>query len=215
MRRHWLDWADHVPNWYFVCVLEYLLLPVSSGDDHCNIHKNFSIVTPSTTTSTAISTGIPGPSCYPSVVRKALEPRSTGPPIRALDGWAAGLYLQRGNNSTATIGPALTRGWFFVGSTIRLINTCPWYFNIHEASTSYKPSAAEELYHHSLDDISKLRLGQALWAIMRRGSGKHICIYAAREMWCIYMAIKYRLNGGGEWPSRKYKFNTGGWVVIF
>ncbi|ELU40948.1 fungal cellulose binding domain-containing protein [Rhizoctonia solani AG-1 IA] len=53
---------------------------------------------PTPTTSTITTTTTNSPSCTPSP-RGALQPRATGPPIAALDGWAAGSYLQKDRNS--------------------------------------------------------------------------------------------------------------------
>lgn len=98
--------------------------------------------TPTTTTVTSVT---PSSSCVPSPPWAALKPRSTGPPIIALDGWAAGSYLQKSGTDAATLGPSSSRGWFVTALSIRLIYSCPsfLYFNIHEAATSYKPLAFE------------------------------------------------------------------------
>ncbi|CAE6444825.1 unnamed protein product [Rhizoctonia solani] len=112
-----------------------------------------STVTPGAT-STLVPTGTVAPtiitSCAPSVARAALQPRSTGPPIVALDGWAAGSYLQKASGSDAAIlGSASSRGWFLTAGSIRLIywgsSSCaPYLFlNIKTAGTSYKPLAFE------------------------------------------------------------------------
>ncbi|CAE6451899.1 unnamed protein product [Rhizoctonia solani] len=89
-------------------------------------------------------------SCTPTATG-ALKPRSTGPPIIALDGWAAGSYLQKAQDSNAAIlGPASTRGWYLPGGAIRLIYwNVPWgcdpylFLNTKPAETSYKPLAFE------------------------------------------------------------------------
>ncbi|CEL60600.1 putative 1,4-beta-D-glucan cellobiohydrolase C OS=Neosartorya fischeri (strain ATCC 1020 / DSM 3700 / FGSC A1164 / NRRL 181) GN=cbhC PE=3 SV=1 [Rhizoctonia solani AG-1 IB] len=52
-----------------------------------------STVIPTTTLTTTTS-----PTCLPSP-RGALQPRATGPPIAAIDGWAVGSYLQKDRNS--------------------------------------------------------------------------------------------------------------------
>ncbi|KAH7339932.1 hypothetical protein B0J17DRAFT_657343 [Rhizoctonia solani] len=98
-------------------------------------------VTPTATTTRA---------CPPNAVRAALQPRATGPPIVALDGWAAGSYLQKAPSSdSAILGPASSKGWFLTGGSIRLINwdltSCYLflYLNTKSAETSYKPLAFE------------------------------------------------------------------------
>ncbi|KAF8598424.1 hypothetical protein BDV93DRAFT_609868 [Ceratobasidium sp. AG-I] len=100
----------------------------------------------STTTTTSSATATTGTGCVPSPPWGALKPRSTGPPIRALDGWAAGSFLQKdAGSSAAKLGPSSSRGWFVTATSIRLVYICPsfLYLNILEASTSYKPLAFE------------------------------------------------------------------------
>ncbi|KAF8684056.1 hypothetical protein RHS04_01512 [Rhizoctonia solani] len=104
---------------------------------------------PTPTTSTITTTTTNSPSCTPSP-RGALQPRATGPPIAALDGWAAGSYLQKDRNSDAAIlGSFSTRGWLIGSGSLRLINysgTCILflYLNILPAATSYKPLAFQQ-----------------------------------------------------------------------
>ncbi|CEL60601.1 hypothetical protein RSOLAG1IB_03839 [Rhizoctonia solani AG-1 IB] len=98
-----------------------------------------------TTATPAVPTG-----CTPTATG-ALKPRSTGPPIVALDGWAAGSYLQKAQNSDAAIlGPSSSRGWYLPSGAIRLIYWgAPWgcdpylYLNTKLTETSYKPLAFE------------------------------------------------------------------------
>ncbi|CAE6356990.1 unnamed protein product [Rhizoctonia solani] len=98
-----------------------------------------------TTVAPPVTTG-----CAPTATG-ALKPRSTGPPIVALDGWAKGSYLQKAQGSDAAIlGPASTRGWYITSGAIRLIYwAVPWgcdpylILNIKPATTSYKPLAFE------------------------------------------------------------------------
>ncbi|CAE6357023.1 unnamed protein product [Rhizoctonia solani] len=104
---------------------------------------------PTPTTSTITTTTTNSPSCTPSP-RGALQPRATGPPIAALDGWAAGSYLQKDRNSDAAIlGSFSTRGWLIGSGSLRLINysgTCILflYLNILPSATSYKPLAFQQ-----------------------------------------------------------------------
>ncbi|KAG8749665.1 hypothetical protein FRC12_013293 [Ceratobasidium sp. 428] len=90
------------------------------------------------TTPTATST-----SCVASKVAGALMPRSSGPPIHALDGWAKGTWLQKSKTSSdAILGSENSKGWYLPAETIRLIyGTCPQflYLNVLDANTSYKP----------------------------------------------------------------------------
>ncbi|CAE6451888.1 unnamed protein product [Rhizoctonia solani] len=105
-----------------------------------------STVVPTTTRAITTTTST---SCTPSP-RGALQPRATGPPIAALDGWVAGSYLQKDRNSDAAIlGSFSTRGWLVGSGNLRLINysgTCILflYLNILPAETSYKPLAFQE-----------------------------------------------------------------------
>ncbi|CAE6451904.1 unnamed protein product, partial [Rhizoctonia solani] len=91
-------------------------------------------------------TQAPPAGCTPSVTARALQPRVTGVSIIALDGWAAGSYLQKAQDSDAAIlGPASTKGSFLTDRGIRLIDPNPssctpfLYFNVKEAPTTYKP----------------------------------------------------------------------------
>ncbi|KAF8745800.1 hypothetical protein RHS02_01092, partial [Rhizoctonia solani] len=90
----------------------------------------------------------PPAGCIPSATVHAPKPRATGSEISvvALDGWAAGSYLQKAQDSDAAIlGPASTKGTFLAGRGIRLIDPSPssctpyLYFNVKEATTTYKP----------------------------------------------------------------------------
>ncbi|KAG8793208.1 hypothetical protein FRC12_003498 [Ceratobasidium sp. 428] len=106
-------------------------------------------VTPTPTpTPTTTSTTTPTSICGPFRVAGALMPRTTGPPIHALDGWAKNTWLQVSKTSSAaTLGPASSRGWFLPNGIIRLIGWgCPQftYFNILDASTSYKPMSFDD-----------------------------------------------------------------------
>ncbi|CAE6420149.1 unnamed protein product [Rhizoctonia solani] len=77
------------------------------------------------------------------------QPRATGPPIVALDGWAAGSYLQKSSSSDAATLVSSSGGRFLTAGSIRLIywtssNCAPYLFlNIKAAETSYKPLAFE------------------------------------------------------------------------
>ncbi|CEL60602.1 hypothetical protein RSOLAG1IB_03840 [Rhizoctonia solani AG-1 IB] len=91
-------------------------------------------------------TQAPPPGCTPSVTARALQPRVTGVSLIALDGWAAGSYLQKSRSGDAgTLGPASTKGSFLTERGIRLIDPNPTsctpylYFNVNAASTNYKP----------------------------------------------------------------------------
>ncbi|KAG8793659.1 hypothetical protein FRC12_002063 [Ceratobasidium sp. 428] len=75
----------------------------------------------------------------------ALQPRASGPPIHALDGWAKNTWLQKSKTTNdAVLGPASSKGYFLpMGNSIRLISggsvTQFPSFNVLDAPTSYKP----------------------------------------------------------------------------
>ncbi|KAJ1304896.1 hypothetical protein OPQ81_006030 [Rhizoctonia solani] len=112
-----------------------------------------------TQSNTAISTVEPAPVATPTTSRVAiiapgtLQHRATDSQhtIAALDGWAAGSFLQRASGSRApTLGSSSWREWFLTNGSIRLVNL-NWspqcvsylYLNTKAAETSYKPLAFE------------------------------------------------------------------------
>ncbi|KAG8795257.1 hypothetical protein FRC12_016604 [Ceratobasidium sp. 428] len=130
-----LGWECHFYNEYFSqCI------PAAISTTH-SATSRLPPPTPVPTT-----TPVPTPTTTtPSGTACALMPRSTGPPIHALDGWAKNTWLQKSKTSNdAVLGPAISKGWFLPGNTLRLIygssNCDPWrYCNVLDASTSYKP----------------------------------------------------------------------------
>ncbi|KAH7339933.1 hypothetical protein B0J17DRAFT_627939 [Rhizoctonia solani] len=86
-----------------------------------------------------------------NTVRAALQRRATEIPvdIMALDGWAAGSYLQKASENDAAILGQRTWGLFSQGESIHLMNNnpgkCIGFLNLttKPAETSYKPLALE------------------------------------------------------------------------
>ncbi|QRV79780.1 Fungal cellulose binding domain protein [Ceratobasidium sp. AG-Ba] len=108
--------------------------------------KSTSSVPPSTPPPTqTLPTLSPTYTSCPTGVAAAILPRSSGPPIHALDGWAKNTWLQQSKtSSSAILGPADSKGWFLpLGGTIRLIQgACVSLYpslNVQDAATSYKP----------------------------------------------------------------------------
>ncbi|KAF8745803.1 hypothetical protein RHS02_01091, partial [Rhizoctonia solani] len=93
-------------------------------------------------------TQAPLPGCTPTgtITAGALQPRATSISLVAIDGWAAGSYLQKAQGSNAaTLGPASTKGLFLADRGIRWIDpnttSCtPFlYFNIDPIGTDNWP----------------------------------------------------------------------------
>ncbi|CAE7202110.1 unnamed protein product [Rhizoctonia solani] len=82
----------------------------------------------------------------PSTTQATSQLTATGTPILALDGWAAGSYLQKASsNDAAILGPVPSRARFNLGDSIRLVDWISGqcasfpYLNVKTAETSYKP----------------------------------------------------------------------------
>ncbi|KAG8730474.1 hypothetical protein FRC12_020255 [Ceratobasidium sp. 428] len=127
-----------VTGWTCVYLNPYHSQCLQDSTTSTSVPTSTSAPTVTSTTATATSTG-----CVASKVAGALMPRSSGPPIHALDGWAKGTWLQKSKTSSdAILGPNSSKGWFLPAGTIRLIyGTCPQflYLNVLDAKTSYKP----------------------------------------------------------------------------
>ncbi|CAE6444815.1 unnamed protein product [Rhizoctonia solani] len=108
---------------------------------------------PVSTTSGVTFTPVPATaSGTTNTARTEPQLQATGRPILALDGWAAGSYIQKASiNDVAILGPAPTRAQFVTGesSSIRLTSWISGqcvsfpYLNVKSAETSYKPLAFE------------------------------------------------------------------------